>query len=291
MRAQTRSNPEALVNAAVSQVGDIATLPEVTVKIMQVVDNRDACARDLHDVIKNDPALSARILKVVNSALYALPVKISSVDRAIVLLGLAAVKNISIAASMAHLFRSRVTVAGFSGLEVWEHSLAMAVASRLLATGQDRSVLEECFLAGLIADLGLLVERQVFPNKLGDAVAAFRSQGGQLCSWERGIIGADHQAFGAALARNWRFPETLCTAIGHHHRPHDATGEACGLATLVHIADVLACRCELGFCALPDEIDIDPGLLAALDLSVDTLTEVVNRLPAQVSLAREVFTV
>src|SRR5262245_339776 len=98
------ANP--IVDSAISKIGEIATLPEVTVKIIRIVEDPKTTARDLHDVIKHDPALSAKILKVVNSAFYGLPGQIASVDRAIVLLGLSAIKNISIAMSMARMFRA-----------------------------------------------------------------------------------------------------------------------------------------------------------------------------------------
>ena len=81
--------------------------PEVTIKIIELVEDPKSTARDLHEVIKNDPALSVKVLKVVNSAFYGLPGQVASVDRAIILLGLSAVKNIAIAASIARLFKGK----------------------------------------------------------------------------------------------------------------------------------------------------------------------------------------
>ena len=107
MSVQTADNTKAVVEKALASVGDIATLPEVTIKIIQIVEDPRSTARDLHDTIKNDPALSVKILKVVNSAFYGLPGQVASVDRAIILLGLSAVKNIAIAASIARLFKGR----------------------------------------------------------------------------------------------------------------------------------------------------------------------------------------
>jgi len=102
-----------IITDAVNDVSHIATLPEITVKIMELVEDPNSTAHDLHLVISNDPALSARVLKVVNSAFYALPGQIGSINRAIVLLGLNAVKNIAIAASLAKLFRGGNTPPGW----------------------------------------------------------------------------------------------------------------------------------------------------------------------------------
>ena len=96
--AATTNAQNQLVQAAIKEVSHIATLPEVTMKIIGLVEDPDSTAQDLNKVISNDPALGARILKVVNSAFYGLPRQIGSINRAIVLLGLNAVKNIAIAA-------------------------------------------------------------------------------------------------------------------------------------------------------------------------------------------------
>src|SRR5215813_12155396 len=115
--SDTLTAPNPVIDAAIGKIGEIATLPEVTVKIIKIVEDPKTTARDLHDIIKHDPALSAKILKVVNSAFYGLPGQISSVDRAIVLLGLSAIKNISIAMSMARMFRGGAGADGIDGKE------------------------------------------------------------------------------------------------------------------------------------------------------------------------------
>ncbi len=280
---------KAIVARALSEIGEIATLPEVTVKIIQIVENPKSTARDLHEVIKNDPALSARILKVVNSAFYGLPGQISSIDRAIVLLGLSAVKNIAIAASMTHLFSAGATIDGFSGAELWRHSIGVGVASRMLSSAQGRPTVEESFLAGLICDLGLLVERQVYGKQLGEVIARLQSEGGDFCMLERDIIGADHQDFGMALATKWRFPPALCTTIGYHHRPLDLAANSRELPAIVHIADILTCRNEKGFCTLPADTDIPDALLEVTRLSPEKLADVIDRLPEQTSIAEGIF--
>src|SRR5215813_7890971 len=179
--SDTLTAPNPVIDAAIGKIGEIATLPEVTVKIIKIVEDPKTTARDLHDVIKHDPALSARILKVVNSAFYGLPGQIASVDRAIVLLGLSAVKNIAIAGSMTRLFQSGSAIEGFNPVEVWRHSIAVGVASRMITAAQGRPSVEESFLAGLIHDLGLLVVRQVYPRKLADILTQMKTNPKPWC--------------------------------------------------------------------------------------------------------------
>ena len=287
--SQTSANTDKLVASAIADLGEIATLPEVTVRIIKIVENPKSTARDLHDVIKNDPALSTRLLKVVNSAFYGLPGQIGSVDRAIVLLGLSAVKNISIAASMTHMFNAGQTTEGFSGTEVWRHSVAVGVACRMLSAAQGKPNVEESFLTGLIHDLGLLVERQVFGKKLGEVISRHRAEGGDFCQIERDVIGADHQAFGMALATKWRFPMPLCTAIGYHHRPMDLAAANRELGVLVYVADVLACRAQIGFHATAAHSDFDESMLATLKVDPGAVEEIISKLPEQVAITESIF--
>ncbi len=289
---QTETNTEAiaLVDAAIADIGEIATLPEVTVKIIQIVENPKSTARDLHLVIKNDPALSARILKVVNSAFYGLPGQISGIDRAIVLLGLSAVKNIAIAASMTHLFSGGSPIEGFSGTEVWRHSISTAVCARLLSSAQGRPAVEESFLAGLMADLGLLVERQLFAKQLAEVIARMNNEGSDFCALEEEIIGANHQAFGMALVTKWRFPQILCTSIGYHHKPMTLAEVNRELPVIVHIAELLSCRAEIGFCTYPPIEEIPEELLNVIGLTHDNIDDVYSNLPEQFSLAESIFT-
>ncbi len=284
-----KNPPNPLVNEAITKVGEIATLPEVTVRIIQIVEDPKSTARDLHDVIKNDPALSSRLLKVVNSAFYGLPGQIGNVDRAIVLLGLSAVKNIAIAASMTHLFNSGVTIEGFNGLAVWRHSIGVGVAARLLTHAQGKPALEESFLAGLIHDLGLLVERQVFAKKVAEVIARYNAAPSHFWELEEQIIGADHQAFGAALAAKWRFPMHLCTTIGYHHKPMEVAPAYRELPALIHVADILTCQTELGFSSTAASETISEEILEATKLTQDNLDAVTLQLPEQVAIAESIF--
>lgn len=284
-----KSGSKPLVDEAISKVGEIATLPEVTVRIIQIVEDPKSTARDLHDVIKNDPALSSRLLKVVNSAFYGLPGQIGNVDRAIVLLGLSAVKNIAIAASMTHLFNGGVAIEGFNGLAVWRHSIGVGVAARLLTSAQGRPALEESFLAGLIHDLGLLVERQVFAKKVAEVIARYNAAPTHFWELEEQIIGADHQAFGAALAAKWRFPMHLCTTIGYHHKPMEVAPAYRELPAMIHAADILTCQSAMGFSSTAATETISQEILDVLKLNLGDMEAVAMQLPEQVAIAESIF--
>jgi putative nucleotidyltransferase with HDIG domain len=264
------SEASAIVTKALARVGDIATLPEVTLRIISIVDDPQSTARDLHVVIKNDPALSTKVLKVVNSAFYGLSGQIASVDRAIILMGLSAVKNIAIASSIAQIFKGSKIAGDFSANDLWRHSVAVGVAGRSLAIHAGRRAeSEEVFLAGLLHDLGMLVERQAFPDQMAQIIS--RAQMGEDCylECERQVFSADHQLFGAALATKWKFPRHLRAVTGYHHDCHRVSEDMRQFVALIQTADILCCQERLGFYLTAAGAAITPELLAAARLKPD----------------------
>src|SRR5436853_7722972 len=179
-------NP-ALVAQALKKVTTIATLPEVTAKIVSTVEDPKSTAAALHKIVAHDPALATRILKVVNSAFYGLPGQIGSVERAIVLLGLNAIKNIAVAASLGQLCRGVKLCEGFTAKDLWTHCIAVGVAARELARQMKLPIADEAFLAGLIHDVGILVSLHVSPEKLRTVCEKVKKEGGDFCAVERSI--------------------------------------------------------------------------------------------------------
>src|SRR6267378_7435755 len=133
----------AAVLEMVKKVSSIATLPEITAKIIATVEDPKSTASQLHKIVSHDPALVTRILKVVNSAFYGLPGQIGSVERAIVLLGLNAVKNIAVAASLGQLFRNGKLCEGIAARDLWTHCIAVGVTARELAKQMKLPVSDE----------------------------------------------------------------------------------------------------------------------------------------------------
>ncbi len=274
-----------VINEAINDISHIATLPEVTVKIIELVENPNSTAHDLHVIISNDPALSARVLKVVNSAFYALPGQIGSINRAIVLLGLNAVKNIAIAASLAKLFRGGRLTPDFAARDLWTHSMAVATAVKMLSERIRLGLPDEAFLAGLIHDIGVMVEMQARRAKLVQVLQRMKEHDERFRQAEMKVLGVTHEHLGQALCEKWKFPLFLQHVAGFHHRPLELTAESRTLASLVHVADVIAARAELGFAGTVDKLEARPGVLAELKLTDAVIDEVTQALPPAVEVA------
>lgn len=282
----TTSDREQTINAAIQEISHIATLPEVTLKIIELVEDPASTAQDLHNIIAYDPALCSRLLKVVNSAFYGLPGQIGSINRAIVLLGLNAVKNIAIAASLAKLFRGGQLSPAFSARDLWRHSTAAAAGAKALADKLKLGLPDEAFLAGLIHDIGVMVEMQYDRHKLIEVIDQLGvdksgTPGKSMLECEGKIFGATHQDFGAALCGKWKFPKSFHSVTGHHHNPLDLPAGGRTLACLVYVADRLSIRLNCGFRLDVQTPDIAPAVLEELKVAPSQVEEVVAALPPQ----------
>ena len=284
------ANADLIVQSAIHEISHIATLPEVTMKIIQLVEDPESTAQDLNNVISNDPALGARILKVVNSAFYGLPGQIGSINRAIVLLGLNAVKNIAIAASLAKLFRGGKIANGFDARDLWTNAIATATATRLLAKHVNLGLPDEAFLAGLIHDIGIMVEIQARRAQFVQVLEKMQANPTlSLREAELEILGATHEQFGYGLCKLWKFPLNFQYVTGFHHRPHEVAPNHRTLVSLVHVANVLTKQHKLGYTGGIETDTIDPALLEALQITPAHLEEVGQALPEAIEEAKVIF--
>jgi len=274
----TQEQREQAVEGALRDISHIATLPEVTLKIIELVEDPASTAQDLHDVISNDPALCTRILKVVNSSFYGLPGQIASINRAIVMLGLNAVKNIAIAASLAKLFRGGELTPFFSAKDLWEHSNAVAISCKLLSDKLGMGLGDEAYLAGLIHDIGIMVEMQYDRSDLIDAVDRCDADHNgvpkkNLMECEEEVFGANHQDFGLGLCKKWKFPAPFAAAAGFHHRPTECSSDTQKIVYLVHVGDYLAATLDQGFKLDQPMPEIIPEVFESLKLTDKILDE------------------
>ncbi len=285
MAVVTQTKPE--VVKALQKITQIATLPEVTAKIIQVVEDPRSTAKDLKEIIKHDVALSTKILKVVNSAFYGLPRQISSVDRAIVLLGLSTVKNIAIATSMVKLFKGKSLSKKFTPRDLWCHSLACGVFCKLISEVRGIENTDEVFVAGLIHDLGLLAEHQAYPDKLPIIIDKASEEQRSILEVEEEMLGANHQEFGSALAVKWKFPPLFQLATGYHHNPLDAAKQYMEVSLTIHLADMLASKKKIGMYF--ETLNYVPGIIEALNLTEEQLKEIYESFDQKYAVAENIL--
>lgn len=272
----------------VKRLDALGTLPEVTVRINAIVKDPDSDPDDLEQVIKHDPALVARVMKVVNSSLYGLPQPVTSVKRAIVMLGFDRVNRLALAASLGHLFKGKLC-AKHTAKDLWTHCIAVGAVAKDLAQQVQPALAEDAFLAGLTHDLGLVALLQLMPKELADLCDRAATDERGFREIEREVIGVDHEQIGLALTTEWGFPPACRAAAGFHHRPGEAEEESRALAEIVHVADTLCCGERIGFSLTAHRQTIPLALAARFNLNDDQLESTQQRVAALAYAATTIF--
>jgi HD-like signal output (HDOD) protein len=265
--------PESLT----SGIKDLVTLPDVAMRIARMVDDPKASATDIGREISNDAALTARLLRIANSAAYGQNRKIATVSRAITVLGVRQVRDLTVGLTAVRAFdgisNNLVTMEVF-----WRHSVLCAVAAGQIAGRRDAARTESPFVAGLLHDIGQLVMYSRVPEASRETLLMLADATDDLGLYqcERAILAFDHAAVGSSLARNWGLPDSLLECIEFHHEPHLARDFPIDVAT-VHVANSVAVLAEIGSNELADAPPLAPAALKLVRLSVDSLLEIVDQ--------------
>lgn len=216
----------------------LPSLPSVAVRIIELVQRDDATLRDISDVIHNDPALTSKVLRTVNSSFYGLNTPCSTITQALIILGLNAVKTIALGFTLVNRLK-QVEADDFDFVAFWKRSLYAATAARMLAEHIEMMQYEEAFLGGLMQDLGMLVLHQIDPDRYGQLMTQVKSHR-MLRAAESQAFDLDHTIVGAALASRWRLHPMLIAPIRFHESPDSAPQEIRPLVQCVVVGNDVA---------------------------------------------------
>lgn len=200
---------------AVRKADKLPSLPAVAVEILRLLKSEDVSIDELTALIQNDPALTARVLKVVNSSFFAVPRKISSIHQAIMVLGMRSVKVLVLSFSLVDVLEKRKGAFDYVGY--WRRSLTTAVAARLLAKATNPVAAEEAFVAGLLSDIGMVAAWRCAQDQYAPVLTQWAQRKRHISEIEYELLGTDHPAMSRELLQTWGLPEPLCRVIGTHH--------------------------------------------------------------------------
>ena len=268
---QASRSLELMINA----VGELPASPAVVNLVMGMTANLNTDIRQLAKALSADQSMTAKVLKLSNSSFYGRSKAVATLDEAILILGFFTLRSLVIATATHSLFKDR-NPQGMQK-ELWEHSLATAMAARLLATKALKSSIEEAYIAGLMHDLGKLIFLQKSPTEYLSVIERVKHETVTFTECEREAFGFDHAELGQALLQKWSFPQDLIDAVRDHHNPARAliaNGEA-PLAHIVALANMLAKRIGIGCCEKNKAHPAESPSAALLGFDTATLDQMV----------------
>ena len=210
--------PPELERKLSTAVERVPAFPRSVQRVLELTRDINCRPKDLVLVIEKDPVMTMKILKVINSAYYALPIRITSVNQSVIYLGINTIKNLSLSVAAAGMLPP-ANIAGFDTQRYLSHSLATANVARYLCTAYGGEDMDpgDCYVAGLLHDFGKVIFAQFLANEFREALQLSEAESIPLYQAEARIIGVDHGHVGAMLAARWQFPVSLVDSIRNHH--------------------------------------------------------------------------
>ncbi len=273
----------------VSTVGDLVSLPEVSVRVNELVNNPRSSTADIGKVISQDPGLTARLLRIANSAFYGFAYQIDTVSRAVTVIGTGTLRDLVLATSATKVFENipndLVNMDDF-----WRHSVYCAVVARILGDQVPKVQGERLFIAGLLHDIGQLIIFNKIPDLAREALLLTLEgpDEPEVHQAERQVVGFDHSQVGGELARAWKLPAIIAEAVEFHHDPEKAQAFPMETA-VVHIANSIAILAELNSTDEQEAPTIAPGAWEITGLSAEIIPPTVEEARTQFDEVRTAF--
>ena len=272
----------------------IARMPSLSTtvtKVLETCNDPFASPNELSRVISLDPVLVGQVLRLINSAYYALPQSITSLPRAIIMLGLNTVKNLALSLAVLETMSGKGAMRTVSSNDFWAHCLCVGVAARCIAKlqGASLSAREDYFIAGLLHDLGKIPLNKQFPDQYYRAYKQANTDGNpqHLFLAENDIFGLNHCVVGQLIAEKWQLGGSLVQSLAHHHGTDDTEPDAQAFVSVVALANACAKRWQIG--SSGDSIEDDnlfTDLLEKVGVESSALTQLHEQVLEEIEKAK-----
>ena len=256
---------------------EVSSLPMIHLRLEEAINNQNKSMSDIAKVIREDPGLTARLLRIVNSAFYNFPSKIETISQAVTIVGTQQLSALALATSVMKMFKglpqSLVSMDSF-----WRHSIACGLAARMIGAFRRETKPERFFVAGMLHDIGRLIMYTKLTEPSREILDTAKQEGMLLYEAERQKLGFTHAVVGGILLQTWKLPTSLEEIVMYHHNPKAATRFPVETA-MVHVADIIVHSMGLGTSGelfVPpldtdawDKLGLSPSVLASIEEQVD----------------------
>ncbi|HWI55498.1 MAG TPA: HDOD domain-containing protein [Desulfobacteria bacterium] len=271
------------LNEILNNVEALPTLSPVTHQVLKLTGDPAVSVNDLSDAVLKDQVLTAKVLKMANSAYYGYSRKIVNINEAIIVLGFNGIRSLVLAASVYNIMNREIDGYFLPTGELWKHSMTTALFARTLAQRVDLGLREHAFIAGLIHDIGKIVLNTFLKEQFKVVLNLVETENIPFMEAEKHVLGYDHASVGAIVAESWNLPPVLTEAIALHHSPHEATTNPT-LTSIIHVADALSMSIGAGLGGDGMYYPFDGFALEQLNLTSDILEETVAAMTESIAL-------
>ncbi len=265
------------------------SLPTSVAKVLEVCNDPNTSPADLNRIISIDPVLMGKVMKLINSAYYGLNQEITSLVRAIIMLGINTVKNLSLSTAVLGTLGKTLKSQALNMDGFWQHSLCVGVSAKLIATQRkiDKKLLDEYFIAGLLHDVGKIPLNNRLSEQYVDVMALSDRESLPLYEAESQVLTLDHAEVGGIVVENWKLTTEIHDAVLHHHAPIAYGGKHKDLLLTVAMANYFANISEIGFAGDRFPAKLDPAISDYLQMDLSFLEdEMEHRVAAEIEKAR-----
>ncbi|MDA0709262.1 MAG: HDOD domain-containing protein, partial [bacterium] len=274
-------DPRAHIVKELEKITNLPAMPTVYNEIEKLSRDPDSTTQQYSHIIELDPGITAQMLRLCNSSVFAFNRKVSSINDAVNLLGLQTVVDFVRTLSVVGAFKGKATA--FDATEFWKHCISVGVVAKMLSARKDFSSKlkigqEDPFMAGMVHDIGKQVLGHFF-NEMFQMVIQEMKAGGSMFEVEQEVLGLDHQKVGEALSAKWQLPESLVEVIGQHHTPSPNSRD---MTHLIHVSDVFSKKTSFAFCERAPEIVFAPATLQKIEIEEDALLEIAKELESKI---------
>lgn len=261
------------------------TLPHIVTRLSSLMADSDSTMKEFEDVIKMDPVLVVRLLKLVNSPYFGLLHKVDSIARAIAYLGMKNLHAIAVTQALKTIFTDKKDATVFSRKQLWLHCAAVSICSKMVAERIFGINGDDAYLTGILHDFGLIVEDQVAPEKFLN-VCRECSSTSTMIDKERELFGTDHCEIGYLITLDWSMSPLIQEAIRDHHSLDDVEPES--LAGILQIAEYLVG--QQGYTTLPDTpMNTSPSVVEHIQENADEYAVLLEDFPEEMENARDLY--
>jgi HD-like signal output (HDOD) protein len=272
----------------VGEVGDLPPMPIVAVKVLELLQDPDTSVKKLAETISLDPAVSARMLKIANSAMYGLSRQVTTLQNALVILGERTVRSLVLASSMSSVNKSY----GLLEKMLWEESIGCALAARFFSIKLQKVNADEAFMVGLFSNLGKIVRNNNDTERYQDLVEAVYNGAGEYLVLEQEVFSNPYHLVGAAVLDSWKIASLLVEAVHHQmdFNTADVDSDVANLSALVNLSAAACSRLGIGQREPDDDRDVvaSPGAVF-FNLSEGRVDDLLEEFEEVFDLNRESF--